>query len=509
MSLPRPGIGTIIVVFLGTAWLASDGRQSQGNQDPLPTPVANAAPEGVAAPTAKAYLVGVSGCSSYPCHGGQRRSAIAAVGSEYLYWSLYDPHARAYHVLEEETSLRMLSILVGEMVGRFSEAPDSLQTLCLACHTTAGDLAPAARGETVLADGVSCESCHGPASGWLAAHTQRSWHGLRRAAAANGFVNTDRLNERAGQCARCHVGDATHQVNHDMIAAGHPRLNFELSSFMARLPRHWDRDEQISGSIYGEPAHGQAYEAKAYLVGQCVAASYALKLLSSRIERELQRPGVAAAFMPGQHVWPELSEYSCYACHRDLEASSGIDDARASRIPGPIGSLRWGSWYVHGLLDADGPLAFAAADGGRWNSAVSELQQVREAMDRFYLPDEQLAAVAQQARQLAGEFDRLAVELDTQFTTRVADQAAVNALYDKVKLAVSQTLSWDDACQAYLALRAINRSLDDMRAPRADAHRQQLRLLADELRLKPELNSPQGKSAISLQEFFDASRDRR
>jgi hypothetical protein len=37
-------------------------------------------------------------------------------------------------------------------------------------------------------------------------------------------------------------------VDHDLIAAGHPRLNFEFNAYFESLPAHWDRrtDEQRS-----------------------------------------------------------------------------------------------------------------------------------------------------------------------------------------------------------------------------------------------------------------------
>jgi len=45
---------------------------------------------------------------------------------------------------------------------------------CLACHA----LNPPAeqRGRAFeISEGVSCENCHGPASGWLGPHTTRAW----------------------------------------------------------------------------------------------------------------------------------------------------------------------------------------------------------------------------------------------------------------------------------------------------------------------------------------------
>jgi len=37
----------------------------------------------------------------------------------------------------------------------------------------------------------------------------------------------------------CHVGTPEKRVDHEMIAAGHPDLTFELDTFSAVMPRHW------------------------------------------------------------------------------------------------------------------------------------------------------------------------------------------------------------------------------------------------------------------------------
>ena len=56
---------------------------------------------------------------------------------------------------------------------------------CLACHA----LNPPAeeRSRTFdVSEGVSCESCHGPASGWLGPHTERDWTHAEIRGAGNG-----------------------------------------------------------------------------------------------------------------------------------------------------------------------------------------------------------------------------------------------------------------------------------------------------------------------------------
>ena len=86
-------------------------------------------------------------------------------------------------------------------------------------------------------DGVSCESCHGPASNWLGPHTTKGWTHERSVAA--GMRDLRDPVRRAENCLTCHLGTADKSVDHEMIAAGHPDLYFELASFTAAMPRHW------------------------------------------------------------------------------------------------------------------------------------------------------------------------------------------------------------------------------------------------------------------------------
>ena len=79
--------------------------------------------------------------------------------------------------------------------------------------------------------GVGCESCHGGSEKWLATHYQspripRSEH------LANGLVALEKPDVLAGTCLGCHVGDQNRYANHRMMAAGHPRLVFELDTYL-------------------------------------------------------------------------------------------------------------------------------------------------------------------------------------------------------------------------------------------------------------------------------------
>src|SRR5262249_11338289 len=133
---------------------------------------------------------------------------------------------------------------------------------------------------------------------------------------------------RGRACAGCHVGAPPvsdelppRDVNHDLIAAGHPRLHFELATFLANLPPHWNVAAKKNG----------ASDAQGWAVGQAVSAEAALELLAHRTATE-------------KAPWPEFAEYDCFACHHDLQPDGWRQQAQrlGKRKPG---TLPWGTWY--------------------------------------------------------------------------------------------------------------------------------------------------------------------
>ena len=132
---------------------------------------------------------------------------------------------------------------------------------------------------------------------------------------------TKDLLARGETCAECHVGLGSADVNHDLIAAGHPRLNFEYGSQLAKLPKHWRVDD--------DKARHPDYEAKVWALGQVLAAKASLDLLESRASRSLPDDSTTP--------WPEFAEYSCFSCHHELARPSWPrPDAR--RRPGRASS---------------------------------------------------------------------------------------------------------------------------------------------------------------------------
>jgi hypothetical protein len=236
------------------------------------------------AETGSSKYVGTGSCSSPSCHGGVReRNQTSVLQNEYSTWVVRDKHAHAFSNLANPVGTRIGKILGIDNPGTAAR--------CLGCHTL--DVPAAERARTLdLADGVGCENCHGPASAWLGPHTTRGW--TFEKSLELGLYDTRDLVKRTEKCLTCHLGTAEHRVDHELIAAGHPDLYFELDSFSAVLPPHWK-----------EPDSDPWFAVRAMAVGQAVQLREQLK----RIARESQTGD-----------WPEYSELDCFSCHHSLTA---------------------------------------------------------------------------------------------------------------------------------------------------------------------------------------------
>jgi hypothetical protein len=139
----------------------------------------------------KYSYVGMQECVK--CHGTD------ALGNQVRVWQ-NTPHSRAARILRTEQA----SIIAGKSgIDNPSESAE-----CLKCHTTGG-------GSTkqLSAEGVGCEACHGPASGYAdisnhAPYGDREKDYLR----AQSFgmyrtLNIEGIKLRERMCKRCHTLD--------------------------------------------------------------------------------------------------------------------------------------------------------------------------------------------------------------------------------------------------------------------------------------------------------------
>lgn len=293
-------------------------------------------------------LQGVASCSAAACHGN---GIAGSKGGEATTWAFSDPHAQAYQTLRSKRSQLIEKNLHPDRPN--AQAVDD--ELCLNCHVKPNILRETRSARFHFADGVGCESCHGPSQNWLEQHYQASWQQLHPAEKeAMGFRPTRDLVGRARVCIECHVGVGDIEVNHDLVAAGHPRLRFEFAAYLANYPKHWSESS--------ERQRHPNLDASAWAVGQAVSAEAALRLLAHR------------ASSP-RAPWPEFADYDCQACHHDLATPGWRQQAFAGKAR--LGALPINDWYFAALPVVDdrfdlGPLAASMSARNPDNKAISE-----------------------------------------------------------------------------------------------------------------------------------------
>lgn len=238
----------------------------------------------------KGDYLGVGSCANGACHGASQPMAESPIRGDEYTSRVLDPHFRAYEILNSKLSREIASYLE-------PGTPATRMGLCLDCHTVN---VPARRDKGIeRLDGVSCEGCHGASGGWWDRHYEEGWsHGDSVAA---GLNDLRRPATRADVCMDCHQGNAQQNVDHRLIAAGHPVLTFELDNY-ASIPElvHWRSDRDRQERLGRRQSHGL----RAWAVGQVVGLREGLELLA-------QRAG-------GDGPWPEFAELSCSSCHHSI-----------------------------------------------------------------------------------------------------------------------------------------------------------------------------------------------
>ena len=237
---------------------------------------------------------GVASCAGSTCHGRSEGDGKVVRQDELMQWqepsSKGGAHSRAYAAL---TSPRGQKILAALNLGKAEGA-----AACLGCHATnAGAGERGARFQ--LSDGVGCESCHGAASGWISSHY--AVPATHVSNIAQGMIPLENPKARASVCLDCHFGSSKSGqfVTHSMMAAGHPRVAFELDLF-SDLQRHWDDDADY------RQRKGRGDSVRLWAVGQAEAVQRSLTLF--------QQPQLA-----NEGIFPEFYFYDCHSCHRAID----------------------------------------------------------------------------------------------------------------------------------------------------------------------------------------------
>ena len=314
--------------------------------------------------------MGVASCAGSTCHGRSIADGTPVSQNEILRWqeesSPTGAHSRAYRVIREPRGQAI--------VRRMGLSEDGVRKECLGCHS-----APAAKR---INEGVDCETCHGAAGGWISTHYTVGASHARNV--SQGMTDLTNPKVRAGVCLDCHLsGDGEGQfVAHRIMAAGHPRVSFEMDLF-STLQQHWTEDADYA------QRKGKTNAMRNWAVGQAEAVKRSLTLFT--------QPGLA---MEG--VFPEFYFYDCHSCHRriydnqDGAISKSANPGRPIKAGMPpyndenmimlLAAARVAAPDLAGQFDARSKAFHAAMGQGRSQAvqAAGALRQTADALsDRF------------------------------------------------------------------------------------------------------------------------------
>jgi hypothetical protein len=240
--------------------------------------------------------MGVATCAASQCHG----SAVPREGSnvlqnEYVTWTQDDPHSRAYDVLGNDRSKGIAA--------RLGLKSATTAKICLDCH--ADNVPNAQRGERFqLSDGVGCESCHGGAQKWLATHYNLPAV-THEANLAAGLFPTENVERRGELCLSCHLGTNDKFATHRIMAAGHPRLAFELDTF-TELWRTAGRQPHYRIDADYVKRKGDVNHIYTWAAGLLIESRQRMTMIRGPL-------------FDADGMFPQLGFYDCHSCHRSMK----------------------------------------------------------------------------------------------------------------------------------------------------------------------------------------------
>ena len=368
----------------------------------------------------------IRGCMTTACHGSTVPDAKTWQRAGKI-WLDQDPHAQAYSSLLTDTSAKIVSRLVNEELKPASQAyRDILKVKCVSCH--ASENAP----ETQHVLGADCQVCHGSADAWGSQHYSSEWKALGKSRFDDTkMFNVESLVGRAQVCSSCHIGELNRsnaldrEVDHRLMAAGHPPMHFDFESFSRFYPVHWDTTDESVGT-------GSAIGFERWRIGKLTSAITRLKLLAARAERSIDRSTT-------MRDWPELTEYSCSSCHHALVQPSW-------RLSGGVKSIAdWDDWNVSQLDSAIRDQSFVELKA-QIASLKSQIESVA--------PDPKSVAIIAESLRRWLEFELKQVSSVSEKTVEI--------MLPKLRAQVDtfpKFRNWESAAQWYIATQVLSEGL--------------------------------------------------
>jgi hypothetical protein len=333
-------------------------------------------------------------------------------------WSQHDRHSQAYKLLQCER---------GQAIARRLGWDVLHDRRCLSCHADWQANRQPAPDDDVLSEGVACEACHGPSSGYINEHSLNKWRAvpLPERAEKFGMTLVRDPTERAKVCLACHIGNVQQGkiITHEMYAAGHPPLpSFELRYFGQSM-KHWsDIRDQLARLNREMPSHadntrhdleflqqqlGESKDTipalKTVLVGAVLTLRQSVQLLADEASGKIARSDQVSADNQNS-TWPEFALYDCAMCHHDLRYPAWRQNHATGGSPGRPQIPRWPQALVGVAIEQA-----AGADQAAAGKMKHEFTALLAELDAPFLkqPFGDRAAIAEPATKLVAFLDGL------------------------------------------------------------------------------------------------------
>ncbi len=338
---PRTGQLLALVLCCPALLGAGPGRERNAEDKPVADPL-------------RSQLAAVAGKVVLPARCGECHNA------EFETWKRTN-HATGFDTLHRSARSREISDNLGLRLTRRSSG--GATPVCLSCHYTP----TLRRGQLRAGAGVSCESCHGPAKGWISIHSsygvatadfqeaarlETAGHRARRIAdsTAAGMRRSSQMYELAATCFRCHTVPNEELVNRGGHSTG---SEFELVEWNG-LIRHNFLESYLAGDGRTNAERPRDLKRIMYVLGRALDVEYALR-------------GIGAATAEGPYLAAQRERLGA-ALDALLDIGDRVDVPELRRIAGLAEAVELAPADFPPLGAADAvrtaTLAFiAAADG--------------------------------------------------------------------------------------------------------------------------------------------------